>query len=73
MRALTRAVRKLVSLFVDDGSLAVIVLIWIAICGMALPKLVPPAPWQGLVLFLGLALILLESVSRGARNHFRSD
>jgi len=45
-RRLIRIVREFIGLFVDDGSLAVVVLIWIAACGVALPKLVPTAPWQ---------------------------
>jgi hypothetical protein len=64
MHALSRIIREFIGLFVDDGGLAVLVLIWIVICGVALQKLLPTAPWQGLILFLGLALILLESVTR---------
>jgi hypothetical protein len=72
MHALIRIVREFISLFVDDGSLAVVVLIWIVICGVALPKLVPTAPWQGPILFVGLALTLLESVTRGAKQGIKS-
>jgi hypothetical protein len=67
MRALTTIARELVGLFVDDGSLAAIIVVWIAICWMALPKLVPAASWQGPILFIGLALILIESTLRGAK------
>jgi hypothetical protein len=67
MQTLTRIARELVGLFVDDGSLAAIVLIWIALCGVALPKLVSATPWHGPLLFIGLALILFESAWRGAR------
>jgi hypothetical protein len=65
MHALSRIIREFIDLFVDDGSLAVLVLVWIVICGVALQKLT--APWQGLILFLGLAMILLESVTRGTK------
>ena len=64
MQALISIVRELIALFVDDGSLAVVVVVWIVICGVALPKLLPAAPWHGPIMFLGLALILLESVTR---------
>jgi hypothetical protein len=67
MHALSRIIREFIGLFVDDGSLAVLVLVWIVICGVALQKLLPTAPWQGLILFLGLAMILLESVTRGTK------
>jgi hypothetical protein len=63
MVALRKIVRELIGLFVDDGSLAAIVLVWIGVCGLVLPS----APWHGLILFLGLALILVENVLRGAR------
>jgi hypothetical protein len=67
MQALISIVRELFALFVDDGSLAVVVVVWIVICGVALPKLLPAAPWQGPIMFLGLVLILLESVTRGSK------
>jgi hypothetical protein len=70
MQVLTRIVWELISLFVDDGSLAVIVLIWIVICGVALPKLALAASWHGPTLFIGLALILVESGLRCARGRF---
>jgi hypothetical protein len=63
MGALKKIARELVGLFVDDGSLAAVVLVWIAVCGLVLPS----GPWHGLILFLGLALILVENVLRGAR------
>ena len=65
MAALAKIAQELVGLFVDDGSLAAIVLAWIALCGLVLP----PNPWHGLILFLGLALILIENVVRAARKH----
>jgi hypothetical protein len=65
MAALRKIVAELVGLFVDDGSLAAVVLVWIAICGLVLPSGHP----HGLILFLGLALILAENVLRGARKH----
>jgi len=72
MRALIEIVRECVSLFVDDGSLAAIALVWIAICGVALPTLVPGPSWHGPILFIGLALILVENAFRGARGRFNS-
>ncbi len=58
---------EFIGLFVDDGSLAVAVLSWLAAAWLLLPRLplapaLPPA-----ILFAGLALILVESALRRAR------
>jgi hypothetical protein len=47
MRNVITAVRELVGLFVEDGSLAAIVLVWIAICGLLLPAVGLVPPWPG--------------------------
>jgi hypothetical protein len=65
MRALTTIFQELVSLFVDDGTLAATILIWIAFYGLMLP-LLPLGSWQGPILFIGLALILVENALRAA-------
>jgi hypothetical protein len=67
--------REFIGLFVDDGSLAVVVLIWIVICGVTMAKLVPIAiaPWLGPIMFFGLALILFESVTRGVKQDIKSN
>src|SRR5882672_5571772 len=57
----------LVLIVILGGSLAFIVLVWVAVCGVALPTLVPPSSWHGPILFVGLALILVENALRGAR------
>lgn len=67
MRALTAIFQELVSLFVDDGTLAATILIWIAFYGLLLP-LLPTGSWQGPILFIGLAFILVENARRGARS-----
>jgi hypothetical protein len=54
-------------LFVDDGWFAVTILGWLVVAGVALPRLGVPAGVGGVVLFLGLAGILVESVVRRAR------
>ena len=55
---------EFIGLFVDDGSLAVAVLAvaWLLLPRLPLPPALPPA-----ILFVGLALILVESVLRRAR------
>ena len=57
---------EFIGLFVDDGSLAVAVLIWLAAAWVLLPRLGLPAPWPPVILFLGLAGILVESALRRA-------
>jgi hypothetical protein len=73
MQTLTKILRKFIGLFVDDGSLAIIIVTWIAICGVALPNLVPVTTWRGPTLFMGLALILVENVLRGAKGRLNYD
>lgn len=65
MRTLTNILQEFVSLFVDDGTLAATILIWIAFCGLLL-RLLPMGAWQGPILFFGLAVILVENAIRGA-------
>ena len=72
MRIVTTAVRKLVGLFIDDGTLAAVVLVWIAICGLLQPILEQVLPWLGAMLFLGLALILFENAMRAAKRRSKA-
>jgi hypothetical protein len=65
MRTLIKIVQEFVSLFVDDGTLAATILVWIAFYGLLLRQL-PMGAWQGPILFFGLAVILVENASRGA-------
>jgi hypothetical protein len=67
MRWLRSIVREVYGLFVDDGSLAAAILVWIVVVVVALPRVAPAARWSGPALFAGLAIILIESVLRFAR------
>jgi hypothetical protein len=58
---------ELWGLFVDSGAMAIAVLIWLAVAGLALPRIEAFAAYAGEVLFIGLAAILLTSVVRHAR------
>ena len=64
---LRTAGRQIVGLFVDDGSLAVAILLWLLGCGAALPLLPLPLALPPVILFAGLAAILIESAVRRAR------
>ncbi len=57
---------EFMGLFVDDGSLAVAVLLWLAVCWLIFPRLPVPHIWHSGILFSGLVVILAESSLRRA-------
>jgi len=59
--------REIFELFVDDGSFAIAILVWLCILWLALPHLPIPAGWHGVMLFAGLIAILIESTLRRSR------
>jgi predicted membrane metal-binding protein len=65
LRTLKTVVDELVGLFVDDGSLALAILLWILIAAF-LPRLGLPQGLSGPILFLGLLAILIENIARRA-------
>jgi hypothetical protein len=67
MRWYRSIAREVVGLFVDDGSFAGAILVWLALVVVVLPRLAAGARWAGLALFAGLAAILIVSVLRFAR------
>ncbi len=71
MGAIVAALRELIGLFVADGSLVLAVLVWIAVCALVLPRLLPPTGWNGAILFLGLAMLLAENTVRASRRKGR--
>ncbi len=58
---------EFIGLFVDDGSLAFAILAWLIVAGLLLPRLPLPPALPPVILFAGLALILVESAWRRAR------
>ena len=67
MRWYRSIAREVVGLFVDDGSFAIAILVWLVVCVALLPRVAAGARWAGLALFAGLAVILIASVLRFAR------
>ena len=67
MRALRRALDSLLAFFVDDGSLAGLVLGWLTLLWIAIAWLQLSPRWSALLLFAGLAGILAVSAVRRAR------
>lgn len=57
---------EIFGLFVDDGSFVLAILVWIGVVWLALHFLRSPVP-GGVLLFAGLALALVENVTRFAR------
>ena len=66
MNPLTTILREIYGLFVDDGFLALGILLWLAFLRLLLPHLPHPPALDGPILFAGLALILLTSALRFA-------
>jgi hypothetical protein len=63
--------REVLGLFVDDGSFAVAIVVWLTAAVVGLPRVAPDGRWCGPVLFAGLVLVLVESVLRYARRKRR--
>lgn len=67
MNAIKTAIREVYGLFVEDGSYALALVVWIVAAALLLPRLSLAAAWRAPVLFAGMILILLENVVRSAR------
>ncbi len=67
MKWASTIVREVFGLFVDDGSFAVAILVWMVLVALALPRLGIAMSWEGVILFTGLALILVASAAQRAR------
>lgn len=67
MRWLKSIAREILGLFVDDGSFALAIVIWLLLVVVLLPRVVASASWASPVLFAGLATILAQSVLRYSR------
>lgn len=59
--------REVFGLFIDDGSFAIAILVWLALAVFVLPRVAADARWAGPALLGGLALILIEGVLRFSR------
>ena len=58
MRRIAPILRELLGLFVDDARFALVILTWLATLALLLPQ-IPLPVWRGVLLFTGLAVILL--------------
>jgi hypothetical protein len=69
MGSLYSILKELLSLFVDDGYLALAVVAWVALMWLLSGQLLQHFYGSGLILFLGLAGLLVESARRRAVRH----
>jgi hypothetical protein len=67
MKAVKDALLEVYGLFVEDGTLALLILVWVAIAVLVFPRLPGGVEWGAPLLFVGLAALLLENVRRSAR------
>ncbi len=67
MNWLISAIKELFSLFVDDVYFALALAVWIGIGTLVLPYMGVGPVWNGPLLFLGFAAILVVSVWNAAR------
>ena len=67
MRWLPTVGREVWGLFVEDGSFAAAIVVWVAVVVFGVRKAGLSTHWGGVALFGGLALVLIENVLRYAR------
>ncbi len=67
MKWIKNIFREILGLFVDDGAFALAILVWLDLMRWAASHLSGSPAITGIILFTGLALILVESTSRYAR------
>lgn len=67
MKAIVTGLQELIGLFVEDGSLAIGILIWIGVAAFLFPAIAGGTAWRAPALFAGLGLLLFENVWRSSR------
>ena len=67
LQSLKAILRELYGLFVDDGSFAIAIIVWLVLLWLARPYLHLSGAWIAVVMFAGLVAILIESALRRAR------
>jgi hypothetical protein len=66
MQWLRAVIQEIYGLFVDDGSFALAIIVWLGITWSILPRLDLPKSANAPILFAGLLLILVGSALRRA-------
>lgn len=68
MSPLSRALRELIGLFIDDGSLALAILVIVTLAAALAWVFDVSSAIVGAVLLIGCVGVLVENVRRGAKN-----
>lgn len=69
MNCFRTILHEIFGLFVDDGSFALLILVWLGLIVFLLPHLYWLPRWMGFILFIGLAAILMGSATGYARRN----
>ncbi len=67
MNVIATALKEVYGLFVEDGSYAVGILVWLLVVGFVFPHVPALGYWRAPLLFAGLLVLLVENVVRTAR------
>ena len=67
MRWLRTIAREVYGLFVDDGSFAIAIVVWLVALKVLVLYTNLASHWSGFLLFAGLAAILVQSALRASR------
>jgi hypothetical protein len=67
MKYIAKILTELWGLFVEDGSYTLAILFWVGLVGLSRSWIPSVGAWDGPILFIGLALIILENVARSAK------
>jgi hypothetical protein len=72
MKWLKTILREILALFVDDGSFAAAILVWLGVVWFISRHMRPGSIWSAITLSAGLVLILIESVVRFKKRKSRA-
>lgn len=67
MNVILTALKEVYGLFVEDGSYAVGILVWVLLAALVLPHVPVLGLWRAPLLFAGMLFLLVENVLRTAR------
>jgi hypothetical protein len=67
MNLIVTTFKNLIGIFVEDGTLAILLIVWVGIVALVLPRVPIDSSWDGAILFAGCVAILIENVVRAGR------
>ncbi len=67
MKTFLTIIEELWGLFVDDGTLAVVIVCWLLLVALILPLTRIPSQFDGAILLAGLILGLTENIRRATK------